>query len=351
MRDRRCKSIGCNPEKTKHGKPQSFRPVSKGVEYVRATVPTLQATKPPRKTGEKFSSLLRSPADLPSCPRTVESWCIKCQKQTETASGSSVFVDTEARWTIGKLRPLYVERTPRCLRCKRISGKTGRKFIPLDNRTLSVSPRELARFIDTYGAYDPLLQAYLWENYLPLARQAGSYAESDSDLVDDPSDDDDDSSVLLRGKFPESQDFLEAPPEPPKPPFDSMNSKSHHTVIGAEEKVITLPATEGTMSRKRPRPSSDMEHPRLVYKNDAETELREKTLKRSAKGLGDSEVWKRLILDQSAYDESMHQVEIWCQICKENTVIADKSPYNYGERYPIDKSPNWTKVGWQSILK
>lgn len=68
-----------------------------------------------------------------------------------------------------------------------------------------------------------------------------------------------------------------------------------------------------------------------------------KTLKCFARGLGESQAWKRLILDTSDYEESMHEVEIWCQRYKENTVIGKRSPYNYGERYHIDKFPNWTK--------
>ncbi|KAF2664912.1 hypothetical protein BT63DRAFT_79303 [Microthyrium microscopicum] len=169
VRERNCIMPECNPKSVRRGTRQLMIPVSKDQEYVRAKLPDLDSEKARRIPGELFLSLIRSPTDQgpPITLNAVELWCMRCRERTEMVDGLASYFDTFPRWTIGFVRPLYIERRPHCVRCERSNGIPGRNFLPKDDSLPSISPRRLSRFLQNYGEYDQVIQAALLDSYLP----------------------------------------------------------------------------------------------------------------------------------------------------------------------------------------
>ena len=94
-------------------------------------------------------------------PAAVLSWCIKCQENTRLSGGRTVFEDNVPRWTLGKARPLYLERCPDCLSCK----TRGSRFVPVDERIPSIYHQSLAIFTERFGNYDDEILAILLDQW------------------------------------------------------------------------------------------------------------------------------------------------------------------------------------------
>lgn len=106
----------------------------------------------------------------------------------------------------------------------------------------------------------------------------------------------------------------------------------------------SLPETElplgGESKQELDQNKDDTQHQAPVAVADS---LREKTLRRQARGSGTGGDWRRLIREAPENDDLDLELEIWCQRCKENTRISPKSPYSKGGLWPVDSSPSWTK--------
>ncbi len=71
------------------------------------------------------------------------------------------------------------------------------------------------------------------------------------------------------------------------------------------------------------------------------TRLKEPTLRRKARGaFNKSPHWKRLVREAADNAGFPSVIEIWCQICREDTKISKRSPYAIpGDQHCVDRFP------------
>lgn len=326
-RERKCHSSHCNPKSARRGTSQILRPISNDLEFVLASVPSLRAKGPRRIIGERLSSLIRAPMESPTRPVIVESWCIVCEEKTEIPNGSSVYIDTCARWTIGNVRPLYVERMSHCLRCKRMTGKVGRSFIPKSPEIPSISSRRLARFSESYQNYDRLMQAALLDSYLPSPRAPGYLVAAEdsehSDVEDSEHDDIEDF------KHSDSKD------EPTKDCLEEERRKP-----GMWELELSLDAFSGPPNPSASGSNSLTEVTHRV--SSGATKTKEQKMRKRLRLPEHAKPLIRLIRDPSNCSHLPTQVGIWCQTCKEDTKVSITSTYKSEGNWLIDTNPKWT---------
>lgn len=110
---------------------------------------------------ETYKDMLRSANDLtPQQSQPEESFCIRCREDSLLSDGSKVYVDRQPFWTLGNSGPLYVERRPFCLNCKRHGEPTGR-FIPKNQAIPSIYNQLLSTLAELYKGYDDCIKASL----------------------------------------------------------------------------------------------------------------------------------------------------------------------------------------------
>jgi hypothetical protein len=97
----------------------------------------------PKSDRQQYASLLRPPNENDGLPAIVESWCITCKDKTKV-NGLNSFIDTYPRWTLGIVRPLYVERKPHCK--NHTSEGTSPRFVPKSPDTSSISSKRFTAF-------------------------------------------------------------------------------------------------------------------------------------------------------------------------------------------------------------
>lgn len=99
----------------------------------------------------------------------VESVCLRCGDRTELPGGGHVYIDLEPRWTLGNVRPLYVERRPECLTCRRLH-RTSNRFISKDQAVPLIVSQTLERLTNDYGKYLKVVIALLFDHWPPSGR-------------------------------------------------------------------------------------------------------------------------------------------------------------------------------------
>jgi hypothetical protein len=119
------------------------------------------------KNGYRIDRALRKSDADPRFNQQVESTCLWCQHRTLLSDGTSVFVDSKPRWTIGIKRPLYVERQPQCLTCP--PSKMAR-FVPLDPSIPSITSRVLGDTLDDVVDVDPAILPMFLDEIQPASR-------------------------------------------------------------------------------------------------------------------------------------------------------------------------------------
>lgn len=229
-----------------------------------------------------------------------------CKEKTETSNGSSAYIDTCARWTIGNVRPLYVERRPRCLCCERMTGKVGQQFIPKSPDVASINPRRLARFLQSYLNYDRLMQATLLDSCLPTPRTS-EYLVAADDVEDFEHNNHEDESM---------KDCLEE---------EESESPRRKRKLRAWESQLSLDTFAGT-----PNPSASESNSltEVTYRDSsATTETKEQKMRGSLRLPEHAKCLLRLIRDPSDCSHLPTQVEIWYQTCKEHTKVSPRSRY------------------------
>ena len=125
---------------------------------------------PAKAISREWTSCLR-PIDgrTLDLPTIVQSWCIRYQTDTLLSDNRQEYVDSEPLWTLGYTRPLYIERQPKCLRCKELRQPSGR-FVPVEPTTPSIPSENLQRFAKILGRYDNDIKARLLDKWLPSSR-------------------------------------------------------------------------------------------------------------------------------------------------------------------------------------
>jgi len=108
----------------------------------------------------------------------IKNFCIRCKDQTLLPDGSRIYVDHDPRWTIGNVRPLYVERRPVCLNCQKNNQASGR-FIPRDSGIPSISTNILKGFASNFGHLDHVIKSALLDKLPPSSREPRSSKNGD----------------------------------------------------------------------------------------------------------------------------------------------------------------------------
>jgi len=80
----------------------------------------------------------------------VESWCIRCTKNTKLKGGRTRYVDESPRWTLED-PPKYVERRPDCLNCLSEGRPGGARFVPDDATIPSIYKKRVSTFEENWG--------------------------------------------------------------------------------------------------------------------------------------------------------------------------------------------------------
>lgn len=182
VKERRgCRKPECNAKR--RGQQQPMKPVSKQLQSVKNDKSSLRATRPNPIEG-LYHAVLRPPGVGPSRPTVVNQWCCRCKEKTELRSQKAyyqgnIYVDNDARWTLGTSRPLYVPRTVRCDRCP-----GGGRLVPVDVSIPFISARQLTQFVSLFGNYDHLVVAALLDDWPSCSREPRVGEETGDDVED-----------------------------------------------------------------------------------------------------------------------------------------------------------------------
>lgn len=71
-----------------------------------------------------------------------------------------MYIDDDAEWTYGNVRPLYRVRVARCLSCP-----SGGRFVPVDPDIAFLCHRRLTAFQVDYGKYDIAVKAAMLDDW------------------------------------------------------------------------------------------------------------------------------------------------------------------------------------------
>ena len=232
------------------------------------------------------------------------------KKQTETSSGSSVFFDTSAWWTIGNTRPLYVQRKPRCLSREKRTGIPGRNFIPKSPDNPSVNPRRLERFWEAYQNYDRAVQAILLDSYLP--------------------------SLALRVPTEGDEYECERTNTSHAKGSEPFCSEQMPGILLGQGLSDTL-AIPDICSAPESRSSTEG----LLQNSPAIRHMEVQKTRKPLRLLVHQDSLLRLIRDSSC-SQLPSQLEIWWQTCIEKTEISSSSAYRSVGKWAVDGNPKWT---------
>ena len=161
---------------------REMKPVSKELQIVKNYAGNLRATRRNPTEGLYYAAI-RPPSAEPSRPTVVNLWCCRCKEKTQIRSEkannqSNMYVDDDARWTLGASRPLYVPRKVPCNRCP------GGRLVPVDASIPFISNQQLTKFVSWFGNYDHIVVAALLDDWPSCSREPRACEESGDDVED-----------------------------------------------------------------------------------------------------------------------------------------------------------------------
>jgi hypothetical protein len=157
-----CFSKHCN------GKRTWSRPLDDSIEITRQA--TAHSAEPKRQYNIFPSLLCELQENLSDQQRQpIETICIRCKELTGVKNEDHLYIDHSPIWTVGDKRPLYVEPSHHCVRCKRENKSKGR-LIPRDPSIPSISTRVLYDLGISYGRYDKDVLKLLMDAWMPSSR-------------------------------------------------------------------------------------------------------------------------------------------------------------------------------------
>lgn len=169
---RRCKSQQCSEKKPdqKNSPQLHMKPVSSDLEGVIDLKECLRAEKR-RNRIYLHRALLREKGEGPPRPTVINSWCCRCKEKTKVGGShaneeGNMYIDDDAQWTYGNVRPLYCVREARCHNC---AG--GGRFVPTDPDVAFTDHRQLTAFQTGYGKYDMAVKAVMLDNWPSLSTE------------------------------------------------------------------------------------------------------------------------------------------------------------------------------------
>jgi hypothetical protein len=152
-----------------------MKPVSAEIPSVASDIASLRTNKLKSLDRQQYASLLRplNESDRLGLPAIIECWCIICKDKTRVKGLNSSFIDTNPRWTLGIVRPLYVERKPQCETHENHTSKgSSPRFIPKSLDISSITSRRLAVFSTLFQneGVDDVVKACLLDNWPESSR-------------------------------------------------------------------------------------------------------------------------------------------------------------------------------------
>lgn len=82
----------------------------------------------------------------------------------------NLYIDNDTKCTLGNVRPLYLVKEPRCLRCP-----GGGRFVPVDQDIPFICHRRLTEFQVDYGKYDMAVKAAMLDSWLSSSAKFRKY--------------------------------------------------------------------------------------------------------------------------------------------------------------------------------
>ena len=157
-------------------------PLDTNIPWVQNDVEKI--TWSPKGNTPDWHECLQKAASIPklTLPLTVNSWCIHCREHTVLSGKRSIFIDSEPQWTLGFVRPLYLERRPICLRCQEF-GQPEARFVPPDENIPSITRWNLSSFAKSFGKFDHHMKSKLldhWPVSSKMPRHPRMYNDSSS---------------------------------------------------------------------------------------------------------------------------------------------------------------------------
>jgi hypothetical protein len=163
---------GCRSQECSAKGQQFMQPISEILRGVRNRKETLRSAEPTDYDIEPlFYPALRKQNDLPSTTTVVTLWCVRCKERSAFHSPNSskkenIYIDNNARWTLGRYRPLCIVREPICHHC--IGGG---RLVPVNVDVPFTTPKQLRSFISAFGKYDDLVKAALLDQWPVTSRE------------------------------------------------------------------------------------------------------------------------------------------------------------------------------------
>jgi hypothetical protein len=127
---------------------------------------TMESIAPKIEMGARLKGMLQNMQNFTQL-QPVESVCLHCGDQTKLFDGGNVYIDLEPRWTLGNMRPLYVERRSIWRSCQK-SDRTSDRLI--HSNIPSIYSQTLASLADDYGRYSTFVIAQLLDHWPPSSR-------------------------------------------------------------------------------------------------------------------------------------------------------------------------------------
>ena len=235
-----------------------------------------------KRSTTTWQSLQRDRTEPPFYPTKVLLECYNCKENTERSGRESLYLDENARWTIGLTRALYVFPRRCCSRCET------RYSVPKDSTINSITKESLRKFWVKNQRLEPSMQATLLDSYNFQRRGPRNlvlYGEDEGSEVEISQPD---GSALAKGL----------------PRQSGLDSRDSNTTL-----------FDSTNPKMKPFSSSSTS-PRKQKKS--------KTKTRNIESVDAIERFKR---DPADCNGLPLEVEAWCPVCKEDTVVPPSSSY------------------------
>jgi len=171
-----CQSDTCN------GACPYWIPIDSTIPYVRPGKGPL--LREPRPKFDAWRGCLQTAVkDNTGFSKPVNSWCIQCREKTRISKDRKFYQDTTPLWTLGISRPLYVERTPQCLRCMIDLQRASGRFVPVEDIP-SITRHNLLQFAECFGKYNETIMSKLLDHW-PASSRTPQQEDKDKNSSED----------------------------------------------------------------------------------------------------------------------------------------------------------------------
>ena len=102
-------------------------------------------------------------------------WCCQRKEKIKVESRyaneqGSLYIDNDAKWTLGNVRSLYCVKSLYCLRCS-----SGGRFVPVDQDILFICHKSFTEFQADYNKYDMAVKAAMLDSWPSSSAEPRKY--------------------------------------------------------------------------------------------------------------------------------------------------------------------------------